>query len=211
MKIGIIQASSQKNKNKVIERCLREVVEGAHEIVNFGMDEDSTEELSYVQIALCVCLLLESKAVDFVLTGCTSGQGMMLACNSFSGVLCGYAENATDAYLFGQINKGNALSYPLGVSWGWAAEIQLKDTLRALFCESLEAYDLEKDIAKKEHDTEKLKRIHAVCKRSITDILPQLDQEIVQKALQYEKVYSFVMTHGTNEALKQCMQKCRKG
>lgn len=28
--------------------------------------------------------------VDFVVTGCSSGQGMMLACNSMPGILCGY-------------------------------------------------------------------------------------------------------------------------
>ena len=37
---------------------------------------------SYVEIALEICLLISSKAVDFIVTGCSSGQGMMIACNS---------------------------------------------------------------------------------------------------------------------------------
>ena len=34
---------------------------------------------------MMISLLIESGAVDFVVTGCSSGQGMMLACNSLSG------------------------------------------------------------------------------------------------------------------------------
>ena len=48
---------------------------------------------------------LESGAVDFVVTGCGTGQGAMLALNSFPGVLCGHITDPTDAYLFAQVNK----------------------------------------------------------------------------------------------------------
>ena len=37
MKIGIIQASSQKSKNKILERCVREAVGAEHEVINFGI------------------------------------------------------------------------------------------------------------------------------------------------------------------------------
>lgn len=127
MKIGIIQASSQRDKNKMIEHCLRQVIfEEQNEIINFGIYQEDDRKMSYIQIALCISLLLESHAIDFIITGCSSGQGMMLACNSLPGVFCGYIENVTDAYLFGRINNGNAISYPLGFNWGWAAEINLE-------------------------------------------------------------------------------------
>lgn len=32
-----------------------------------------------------------------MVTGCSSGQGMMLACNSLPGVLCGYVGSPSDA------------------------------------------------------------------------------------------------------------------
>ena len=50
-------------------------------------------EYSYVETAMLISILLESKAVDFVIAGCSSGQGMMLACNSLPSILCGYIEN----------------------------------------------------------------------------------------------------------------------
>lgn len=111
----------------MLEKCLRDVVPENDEIINFGVYAQSEVSMSYIQIALCVGLLLESKVFDFMVTGCSSGQGMMLACNSFSGVTCGYVGNVTDAYLFGRINNGNAISYPWGVNFGWAAEINLKE------------------------------------------------------------------------------------
>lgn len=210
MKIGIIQGSSQKNKNKIIEDCLREVVTEDTEIFNFGVFEDNEDNMSYVQVALCVSFLLESRAVDFIITGCSSGQGMMLACNSFSGVICGYVANVTDAYLFGRINNGNAISYPLGVNWGWTAELNLKETLRALFCEPLGNGYPPKEAERKKHDTEKLKKINQVCKKNVLEILPLLDKEIMTGALNYDIVYDFIMENGTNEKLKESMIKYRK-
>ncbi|MCT7749416.1 MAG: RpiB/LacA/LacB family sugar-phosphate isomerase, partial [Lactobacillus crispatus] len=49
------------------------------QVFNFGIYQDSSASLSYVQVSLAVALLINSKATDFIVTGCTSGQGMMLA------------------------------------------------------------------------------------------------------------------------------------
>ncbi len=48
--------------------------------------------------------------VIFVVTGCSSGQGMMLTCNSMPDVIAGIP-TPNDTYLFAQINNGNAISY----------------------------------------------------------------------------------------------------
>ncbi len=40
-------------------------------------------QLTYVKNGLLASILLTTKAVDFVVTGCGTGQGAMLACNSF--------------------------------------------------------------------------------------------------------------------------------
>lgn len=209
MKIGIIQATSQKSKNSILENAVREVIEQEHEIVNFGIFEDSEVKLTYVEVALCICLLLESKAVDFIVTGCSSGQGMMLACNSFSGVVCGYVESVSDAYLFGRINQGNAISYPLGLQWGWGAEINLKETLRAVFCEPFGNGYPVSEAERKKHDANKLKRIQAVCKRSILEALPSLDEDIVKNALSYDVVYDFIMENGNYAPLLEMIKKYR--
>lgn len=126
MKIGVIQASSQKEKNCMIFESVTKAVESlGHEVINFGVFDDSSQKFSYVEIAICVSLLLSSKVVDFVVTGCSSGQRMMLACNSLLGVLCGYTPTPQDAFLFGKINDGNAVSLSLGLNWGWLGQILL--------------------------------------------------------------------------------------
>lgn len=210
MKIGMIQASTQKSKNKIIEDVLYQVIaKEENEIINFGIYEDAEENMSYIQIALCISLLLESNSVDYIITGCSSGQGMMLACNSLPGVICGYVENVTDAYLFGRINNGNAISYPLGFNWGWAAEINLKETLKVLFEEPF-GIGYPKDSAdRKIKDTEQLKEMNKICKKNLAEVLPIMDKGIVKAALNYTIVYDYIMTYGNNEELKHIMKKLR--
>ena len=55
-------------------------------------------------------ILLNAKAVDFVVTGCGTGQGALMSLNIHPGVICGYCIDPADAFLFAQINNGNALS-----------------------------------------------------------------------------------------------------
>lgn len=113
MKIAVVQASSQVSKNEMLYKYTKKYAKDA-EVINFGCFVDEDENYTYVEIALLIGMLINSHIVDFVVTGCSSGQGMMLACNSMPGVLCGYVPTAKDAYLFAQINNGNVVSLPLG-------------------------------------------------------------------------------------------------
>ena len=45
----------------------------------------------------------------------------------YPGVVCGYCIEPTDAYLFLQINNGNALAIPFAKGFGWGAEINLNN------------------------------------------------------------------------------------
>ncbi len=90
MIVGVIQASSQTNKNSILFDAVKEYATG-HEVVNFGCFPDDRIKFSYIEISIEIGILLASKAVDFIVTGCSSGQGMMLACNNMPGVICGYA------------------------------------------------------------------------------------------------------------------------
>ncbi|WMC92586.1 RpiB/LacA/LacB family sugar-phosphate isomerase [Kineothrix sp. MB12-C1] len=210
MKIGVIQASTQKSKNKIIEDCLCQAISQDYDqIINFGVYDNANENMSYIQIALCISLLLESNSIDFIITGCSSGQGMMLACNSLPGVICGYVENITDAYLFGRINNGNAISYPLGFNWGWGAELNLKETLRVLFDEPFGIGYPKEHADRKIKDTEQLKKINKICKKDLAEVLPMLDKDIVESVLNYNTVYDYIMEYGTNEELKNVMRKLR--
>lgn len=211
MKIAILQASSQKDKNQLLVECVQKAVAPKeYEVINFGIFPEEEVTFSYVQTAFCISLLLGSGVVDFIVTGCSSGQGMMLACNSFPDVLCGYIDNPSDAYLFGRINNGNAISYPLGLNFGWAAEINMQSTFDKLFEEPFGIGYPKEDAARKKKDAALLKEINTLSKRSMIEILPELDAEFVQASLRRHSVFDFIMENSLNEELKAMLEKYRK-
>ena len=135
MKIALINENSQAAKNALIESTLRSVVEPlGHEVYNYGMySAEDKEQLTYVQIGILSAILLNSGACDLVITGCGTGEGAMLACNAFPGVLCGHVVDPTDAYQFTQVNNGNAISMPFAKGWGWGCELNLQYVFEKLF------------------------------------------------------------------------------
>ena len=71
MKIGIIQGTTQVDKNKIIYRITNKVVSSKnYEVVNFGVYPGEINSYSYTEIAALIALLINSKVVDFVITGC---------------------------------------------------------------------------------------------------------------------------------------------
>lgn len=99
MRVGVIQASTRSDINDLLFQSVQKAVKGLHEVVNFGMFPNETANFSYVEVAVMVSLLIETQSLDFVVTGCSSGQGMMLACNSLPGLRCGFIQTPQDAYL----------------------------------------------------------------------------------------------------------------
>ncbi|WP_367112565.1 hypothetical protein [uncultured Clostridium sp.] len=72
MKIAVIQASSQKDKNSIIyDNLIKVVKDKGNEVINFGVFNDEIVDYSYVETSMLISILLESKAVDFVVTGCS--------------------------------------------------------------------------------------------------------------------------------------------
>ncbi len=203
MRIGVIQAASQKEKNELLYHCTLSAVKMMDaEVVNFGVFPNEDSDATYVETALCVCLLLTGGAVDFVVTGCSSGQGMMLACNSLPGVLCGYAPTPQDAFLFGRINGGNAVSLPLGLNFGWSGEINLQCTLDKLFDGPFGAGYPPADAPRKRADTQLLKRFNALTKRAMPEAFARYDAALVRRALSRRIVPEYILNHGTDEAVK---------
>lgn len=90
------------------------------------MFNEKDDPLTYVQNGILAAILLNSKTADYVVTGCGTGEGAMLACNAFPGVLCGHIEDPLDAYIFAQINDGNAISLPFAKGFGWGGDLNLE-------------------------------------------------------------------------------------
>ena len=199
MKIGVIQASSQKSRNEALYRCVCRAVENngrKDTVTNFGVFPDETASISYIETALDISLLLSAGAADLVVTGCSSGQGMMLACNSLPGVLCGFVQTPQDAYLFGRINGGNAVSLPLGLNYGWQGEISLQCTLNMLFDGEFGCGFPPEESERKRRDTEALKKISAITKKTLPETLALYDRDLVCRALRRENVREYICRHG---------------
>lgn len=210
MKIAILQGSSQKDKNNLLYNSLLKAVNGkGHEVINFGVFKDEEVEYTYIETAMLISILLESRAVDFVVTGCSSGQGMMLACNSLPGILCGYIENPSDAYLFGRINNGNAISFPLGLNFGWAGEINLQCSLDKLFEEPFGTGYPKEDALRKQDDTKMLKAISELAKKELEEVIPKMDLDFMRKVVKRDYVYDYVMKYGQNRVLKVLLKTYR--
>ena len=198
MKIGVIQASSQTDKNEFLFSMVHKYAPDA-EVINFGCTADEKYSYSYVEISVLIGLLLASKAVDFIVTGCSSGQGMMLACNSMPGVLCGYVPTPMDAYLFAQINNGNAVSLPLGEEYTWAGYENCEETIAKLFSEPFGQGYPKADAGRKLKDTMILKKIREMSQVKTIELLKALDKSFLEKILCKQDVIRYITDHGQNE------------
>ena len=183
MKIAIINENSQAPKNGIIEAALKKVVEPmGHEVVNYGMYSDASPRLTYVQCGILAAILLNSGAADFVITGCGTGEGAMLALNSFPGVICGHVEDPVDAYTFAQINDGNAVSMPFAKGFGWGGELNLEYTFEKLFGFGFgKGYPADR-VEAEQSNKKILDGVRAIAFRDLSDILKDLDRDLVKGA-----------------------------
>lgn len=185
MKIALINENSQAAKNGIIEAALKKVVEPmGHTVINYGMYKaDDEAQLTYVQVGILAAVLLNSGAADYVITGCGTGEGAMLACNSFPGVICGHVEDPLDAYTFAQINDGNAIAIPFAKGFGWGGDLNLEYIFEKLFCEeSGQGYPRERAVPEK-RNKKILDELKTVTYRPLADILREADRELVAGAL----------------------------
>lgn len=189
MKIALIIENSQAAKNAIVHQALTSVAEPlGHEVHNYGMytPEDSAS-LTYVMNGLLAGILLNSGAADFVVTGCGTGMGSMLAANSMPGVFCGLVIDPTDAFLFSQINDGNAISMPYAKGFGWAAELNLQDCYRKIFeNEGGAGYPKERAHFMAANRSI-LKDMKAASCRDMLTVLKTVDQDLLKAAIAGEK------------------------
>ena len=189
MKIALITENSQAAKNSIIHNALTSVAEPlGHEVHNYGMySAEDSASLTYVMNGLLAGILINSKAADFVVTGCGTGMGSMLACNSMPGVFCGLVIDPTDAFLFSQINAGNCISMPYAKGFGWAAELNLEDCYRKLFeSEPGLGYPKERAAVMKTNRGI-LSEVKAAACHDMISVLKNVDQDLLRSAIAGEK------------------------
>ena len=207
MRIGLINENSQASKNAVIFEALNKVAtEKGHSVYNFGMESAEDTSLTYVQVGLLSAILLNGGAVDFIVTGCGTGEGAMLALNSFPNVLCGHIVDPTDAYLFAQINNGNAIAIPFAKGFGWGSELTLENMFSELWKEDFgNGYPKER-VVPEQRNKKILDDVKKVTHTSIYEILENIDQEFLYETINRKQFKDFFFENATNEKMKNILK-----
>lgn len=203
MKIALINENSQAAKNSLICETLKKVVEPmGNEVFNYGMySAEDVNQLTYVQAGLLTAILINSKAADFVVTGCGTGSGAMLAANSFPNVLCGLIIDPSDAYMFGQINDGNAIAMPYAKGFGWGAELNLQYIFEKLF-EGERGLGYPRERAVPEQRNKRiLDEVKKVTHVDMLTILHNIDQEFLKQTISGEKFQEYFFANCQDEAI----------
>ncbi|MBL3715335.1 sugar phosphate isomerase [Lactococcus garvieae] len=202
MRIGIIQGTTQVSKNELLHNTVVKAVEKkGYDVFNFGVYPNEKQSYSYTEIAFLTALLINSKAIDFVITGCSSGQGMNLACNTLPGLLSGFIQNPQDAYLFGRINDGNVASLSLGLGFGWLGELNLEYTLEKLFDGEF-GIGYPADVAeRKVRETHRVKEFNKMSKISMIELMKNMDREFIDKIMTKKNVIHYIIENSNEVEL----------
>ncbi len=208
MKIALINENSQAAKNEVIYSALKSVtVEKGYQLFNYGMFNSDDKTLTYVQVGLLTAILINAKAVDFVVTGCGTGQGACLAANSFPKVLCGHIVNDLDAYLFSQVNDGNAIAMPFAQGFGWGSELNLKYTFEKLFAQPFgQGYPLERAEAE-QRNKKILDSVKEVTHQEMITILKTIDQAFLKETIDRDSFKEYFFEHAQDEEIVAYLKK----
>ena len=203
MKIAIINENSQASKNTTIYEALNKVVsEKQYEIINYGMyGIEGEKSLTYVQVGLLVAILLNSKAVDFVITGCGTGQGAMLACNAFPNVLCGLVADPLDAYLFSQINDGNAISIPFAKGFGWGSEKNLEYIFEKLFSSPFGGGYPKERALPEQKNKQILDSVKMISHTDMLTILKRIDHDFLKETISIPSFKKYFFQYSQNEEM----------
>ncbi len=205
MKIALINENSQAAKNGTILAALKKVVEPmGHTVDNYGMyAADDAAQLTYVQCGILGAILLGSGAADYVVTGCGTGEGAMLAMNSFPGVICGHVEDPVDAYTFAHVNDGNAVAMPFAKGFGWGGELNLEYCFEKLF-----GFGHGQGYPPERREPEMrnkgiLDEVRARTLRPLLEILPELDPALVKGAIAGEKFSELFFANCKDETIAE--------
>ncbi|MGV8924212.1 MAG: RpiB/LacA/LacB family sugar-phosphate isomerase [Ewingella sp.] len=204
MKIALMMENSQAAKNAAVLKELKTVAdEKSYPVYNVGMSDEQDHHLTYIHLGIMASILLNAKAVDFVVTGCGTGQGAMMSLNIHPGVICGYCIDPADAYLFAQINNGNALSLPFAKGYGWGAELNVRFIFEKAFTGVKgEGYpaDRKEPQVRNAGILDQVKA--AVLKDNYLDTLRAIDQSLVKTAVSGPRFQKCLFENGQNKEIE---------
>lgn len=203
MRIALINENSQAAKNELILNALKNVVEPmGHTVDNYGMYTAEDEaQLTYVQVGILGAILLNSGAADYVITGCGTGEGAMLAMNSFPNVLCGHVEDPVDAYTFAHVNDGNAVALPFAKGFGWGGELNLGYIFEKLFGFGHgQGYPKER-VVPEQRNKKILDGVRAQTLRPMRECLDRIDQELLRGAIAGDQFQELFFANCKDEEL----------
>lgn len=204
MKIALINENSQASKNSIIYNSLSKIAKKYdHKVFNYGMNLENDADLTYVQVGLLAGILINSGAVDFVVTGCGTGEGAMLACNSFPKVLCGLVIDPTDAILFAKVNDGNAIALPYAKGFGWGAELTLDNIFENLFTSDFGSGYPKERVEPEQANKKILDSIKEVTYKDMLTILKEIDQEFLLKTINHKSFKEYFFENAKDENIKE--------
>lgn len=204
MKIALMMENSQASKNALVLNELKNVVEPqGHQVFNVGMCDEQDHHLTYIHLGIMASILLNAKAIDFVITGCGTGQGALMSLNIHPGVICGYCLDPADAFLFAQINNGNALSLAFAKGFGWGAELNVRYMLEKAFSgERGQGYPIERREPQVRNAGILNQVKAAVVKENYLDTLKAIDPELVKTAVSGERFQQCFFAHCQDDEIR---------
>jgi len=199
MKIAVINEVSAREKNEFIIKGLETT---GVEIFNVGMTAESSEtELTYIHTGLMAGISLATKAADFVVGGCGTGQGFLISSMQYPGVYCGLITSSLDAWLFSQINGGNCISLALNKGFGWAGDIDLRYIFEKLFSDPPgQGYPPNRSESQK-NSRQILAKINAVTHKDFKTILKEIDPEVLKCISGHAPFIDFIQECSTQRDL----------
>ena len=211
MKIALINENSQASKNKIIYDALKPIADKkGFEVYNYGMENAEENNLTYVQAGLLAGILINSKAADFIVTGCGTGEGAMLALNSFPNVLCGHIVDPTDAYLFSQINAGNAVAIGYAKGFGWGSELTLTYIFEKLFETEFGGGYPKERVVPEQANKKILDEVKKVSHKYMLTILKEIDQEFLFQTINREQFKKYFFENAEEGEIKEYIKKILK-
>lgn len=208
MKIALINEVSQAGKNSIIYKALKtEADKAGHTVFNYGMySGNNPNRITYVQTGLLASILITSGAADFIVTGCGTGQGAMMSLNAFPNMICGYIKTDLDAYLFSQVNAGNAISMAYAQDFGWGAEINLQYIFEKLFVQDFGGGYPEEKAEAEAISRKALEELKGIIHPDLMDILKALDKEFLQSMLDYPEFKEIFFANSKDEEISDYLK-----